>query len=117
MVVLLLVLDDDDDDEEEDEGAEGEEGAAVADAKNVLANAALHSRCTYKHKKSTSKIRCDNMSSPSILLLYVAVDVAVVVDDEVVDVVAVDVDDDGMVAMVILGAHALQQHKTQVRNR
>ena len=57
------------------------------------------------------------MSSPSILLLYVAVDVAVVVDDEVVDVVAVDVDDDGMVAMVILGAHALQQHKTQVRNR
>ena len=60
------------------------------------------------------------MSSPSILLLYVAVDVAVAVvvdDDEVVDVVAVDVDDDGMVAMVILGAHALQQHKTQVRNR
>ena len=106
------MLIDDDEGAEEEEGAEGEEGAAVADAKNVLANAVLHSRCTYKHRKSTSKIRCDNMSSPSILLLSVAVDD----DDDDVDDDDDDDDDDvddvvvvvdGMVAMVILGAQAL----------
>ena len=105
MVVLLLVLDDDDDEDDEEE----EEGAAVADAKNVLANAALHSRCAYKHRKSTSKIRCDTTSPPSILLLSVAV--AVAIDDDVDD--DDDDDDDGMVAMVILGAQELQQHKSQ----
>ena len=100
--MVLSVLDEDD-----DEGAEEDDGAAVADANNVLANAALHNRCTYKHTKSASRIRCDNTSLPSILLLSDAA--AVVVDDD-------DVDDDGMVAMVIFGAQALQQ-KTKTTNR